>query len=115
MMELLLDMASQMQAMEDYVSQNSLHPLAGNQVSIPERSSAHDRLDDATTAPSDPRAAAGGLNSSGTIAPKIADVLVPETVRRKLAQRLRRTPLLVETCTDESETDEEPAHRRKKT
>ena len=35
-------------------------------------------------------------------------------VRRKLAQHHRRTPLLVKTCTDESEMDEEPAPRRKK-
>ena len=42
-------------------------------------------------------------------------MLIPETVRRKLARHLRRTPLLVvETCTDESETDGEPAPRRKK-
>ena len=112
-MDLLLDISSHMQAMEEYVSQHNPHTLMGNQGSIPERSSVHDCLDEAT-APSSARAAAGSLDSSSTITPRVTDAIVPETVRRNLARHLRRTPLLVETCTDESETDEEPAPRRKK-
>ena len=104
--DLQLDMSSRMQAMEEYVSQHSQYTLPGNQDWILERSCEHDRLDDAASA-SGARAAAGGLDSSNTIAPRVADALVPKTVRRKLAPHLRRTPLLVETCTDESEMDEE--------
>ena len=48
MMDLLLDMSSQMQAMEEYVAQHSQHTLTGNQGSIPERSSVHTRPDDAS-------------------------------------------------------------------
>ena len=109
MMDLLLDMSSQMQAMEEYVFKHSQHTLTGNQGSIPERSSIHTHLDDATA-----EAAASGPDSSSTIAPRVIDVLVPETVRRKLARQIRRTPMLVDTCTDESDMDEELAPRRKK-
>ena len=112
-MDLLLDMSSRMQAMEEYVSQHSQHTLTGNQGSIPERNSVHARLDNAA-APSCTGAAADGWDRSSTIAPRVTDELVPEMVRRKLARCLRRTPLLVETCTDESETVKEPAPRRKK-
>ena len=57
MMDLLLDMSSQMQTMEEYVSQHSQHTLMGNQDSIPERSSVHNCLDDAAV-PSGARAVA---------------------------------------------------------
>ena len=36
------------------------------------------------------------------------------TVRRKLARCLRQAPLLADISTDDSGTDQEPAHRRKK-
>ena len=83
---------------------------------IVERSSVHAHHDDAssTSATSGARAAAGCLDSGSTIAPRVTDDLVPKMVRRKLARCLRSTPLLVGSCTDESETDEEPPPRRRK-
>ena len=113
MMDLLLDMSSLMQAIEEYMAQHSQHTLTENQGSIPERSSVHTCTDDSSTA-SSARDVAGCLDSSSTIAPRVTDELVPETVRRKLVWHLRRTPLLVESCTDESQMDEEPAPRGKK-
>ena len=98
-MDLLLDMSSRMQAMEEYASQHSQHSLTGIQGSIPERSSIHARPD-AATATSSARAAAACLDRSSTIASRVTDEQVPETVRRKLARHLRWTPLLVESCTD---------------
>ena len=95
MMDLLMDMSCQMQAMEEYVSQHNQHSLMGNQGSIPERSSIHARPDDATAA-SGTQAAAGCLDSISTIAPRVTDEQVPETVRMKLARHRRWTPLLVE-------------------
>ena len=72
MMELLLDMSSQMLAMEKFVVPHN-HPTSmGNQGPIPDTSGNHPRLDDAATA-SSARVAAGG--SSGTIAPSVADDL----------------------------------------
>ena len=109
MMDLLLDMSSWLQAMEEYMAQHSQHNSTGNQGSIPERSSVHACTNNAT------KAAAVGLDSSSTITLRVTDELVPDTVRKKLDQCLRRTPLLVESCTDKSEMDKEPALRIKKT
>ena len=116
MMDLLLDMFSRMQAMEEYVAQHSQLNSMGNQGSMPERSSVHAHPDNATasTTTSGTRAAAGCLDSSSSIAPSVTDELVPETVKRKLARHFRRTPLLVESCTDETEMDENRTNPQEK-
>ena len=49
MMDLLLDMSSPMQAMEDFLAQHNHPTLTGNQGLILDRSSDHTRLDDAAT------------------------------------------------------------------
>ena len=58
--------------------------------------------------------AAGHLEKSLTISPRGAEGLVPETVRRKMAQSLRDAPLLIESLSDASEMDEEPDRRKKR-
>ena len=73
----------------------------------------HARLDGPTTT-SSTCVAAGHLETSRTIALRVADDLVPETARRELARHLRQASLLADISTDESGTDQEPAHRRKK-
>ena len=80
MMDLLLEMSSQMQVMEEFVAQHNNPILIGNQGQIPERRRDNAQLDDAA-ATSSARFAAGHLESSCTIAPRIADGRVPETVR----------------------------------
>ena len=67
MMELLLDMSSRMQAMEEFVAQHNHPTLMGNRGPIPDRSSDHAQLNDAATN-SSTWVAAGCLMSSGTIA-----------------------------------------------
>ena len=61
-----------------------------------------------------PRVAAGRMETSRTIAPMVADNHVPETPRRELARCLRQAPLLADIFTNDSGTNEELAHRRKK-
>ena len=66
-MGILLDISSQMQAMEEYVAQQTPINLTGNQGPIMDTSRDHARLDVKATT-SSARVAAGHLGSAGTIA-----------------------------------------------
>ena len=81
----------------------------GNQGPILDTSTDHARLDVSSSTCST-WVAAGRLETSVTIAPRVADDIVPEMARRELAKCLRQAALLVDISTDDSEMDQEPAH-----
>ena len=113
-MDLLLDMSSRMEAMEEFVAQHTLPHLTGNQGPIPERRHDHTQHDGAATS-SSAHVAAGCLEGSGTITPKDAKGHIPEMVRRLWPDAPgRQAPLLVESFTDESEMDQKPDQRKKR-
>ena len=56
----------------------------------------------------------GHLETSGTIALMVADDIVPETARRELDRCLKQAPQIADISTDDSWTDQEPGHRRKR-
>ena len=76
-MELLLDMSGQMQAIEEFVARHSNPTLTRNQSPIRERSHDHAQLDGTATT-SSARVPTGCMESSGTIAPRVADEHVLE-------------------------------------
>ena len=73
-MELLLDMSNRIQVMKEFVAQ---HTLTVNNGPILKRSCDHARLDGTTTTTST-RVATGCMESSGTIALRVADEHVLE-------------------------------------
>ena len=111
MLDLLLDMSSRMEAMEEFVAQHNFPCLTVNQSLIPESSSHHH---DGAATSSRSWVAAGHLESSWTITPRDVYGYIPETVRKKLARCLRQALPLVESLTDNSDMDEEPDQRKKR-
>ena len=102
MMDLLLDMSSQLEAMA-----HTLHHPMGNLGPIPKGSSEQARHD-GTAGSSSTQVVAGHLESSLTIILREAEGHVPELVRRKMVRHLRQSPLLRESLSDDSEMAEEP-------
>ena len=80
MMDLLLDMSSWMQAMEEYVAQQKTLTHMGNQGPVLDMSRDRARLDVPTTT-SSARVSAGHVGSAGTITPWMADDMNADRAR----------------------------------
>ena len=91
MVELLLDTSSQMHAMEEYVTRH-------------EQADHNQALRDDAVRRSSLRLTARHVGRSLEITLREKDGHIPETVRRKLAHRLKQSPLLMESATDESKS-----------
>ena len=110
-MELLLDLSSKMEAMEEFMAQHNQPLITDNQGSIPEGCSDQALLDSAVGSNRSP-VATGGLERSLTINLMEAQAHVPEMMRWRLTRHLRL--LLVESLSDESEMGEGPARGKKR-